>query len=246
MADAPRSSFIPKQVAQSATPGRVKKRRVFNNISFFGSLFLGVTLLLAVGTFAYKYYIGTTLTAAQETLATERGRFSEADFAVVYALNRHLDAARYLLDRHSAPSKIFGALEESTKVSVQYTDFELRRMASGDLTITLDGATDTFGKIVLQNLQYVEQDILRNATVTGVSFAADSEEEQEVLTDSEVIFKVSTSLPVSDVGYTAPEFAPPVVEELPIEEESVEEVDDTVSETETEEEVLDSESESTL
>ena len=243
MADAPRSSFIPKQVAQSATPGRVKKRRVFNNISFFGSLFLGISLVLAVGTFAYKYYINSTLGSAQEMLATERERFSEADFNTVYALNRHLDAAKYLLDRHSAPSKIFAALEESTKASVQYTDFDLRRMISGDITISLDGATDAFAKIVLQNLQFVEDDILQNAAVTGVTLAADAEE-GEVIAGGEVIFKVSTNVPVSDIGYTAPDrSAPePVVEEVP-EEESTEEVDSTIPETE---EVLDSEPETAI
>jgi len=238
MADAPRSSFIPKQVAQSATPGRVKKRRVFNNISFFGSLFLGVSLVLALGTFGYKYYIGTTLDGAREMLATERGRFSEADFNVVYALNRHLDAAGYLLERHSAPSKVFAALEESTKASVQYTAFELRRTAVGDITITLDGATDDFAKILLQNLQYREDDILMHSSVTGISLGGD--EGEEIVTSSgEVSFKVSADVSASDIGYTVPVAAPtPIIEEeIPVVEDAGEE------EIPVEEEVLEDEPE---
>ena len=213
MADAPRSSFIPKQVAQNATPGRVRKRRTFNNLAFVGNLFLGISILLAVGTFAYKYYITTTLEDARAQLEAEQGRFSEADFNTVYAFNRHLDAAEFLLDRHSAPSKIFAALEESTKQSIQYTDFELRRSTGGDITVTLDGATDAFGKIVLQNLQYVQSDILRGATVTGVSLGAEAE--GEVVSDEEVIFKVSSNVSATDIGYTAPVVVQPVVEEVP-------------------------------
>jgi len=215
----------------------VRRRRIFNNVSFFGALFLGISLLLSAGTFGYKYLIQNSLDNARALLATEKGKFSEADLNIVASLNQHIDAAKFLLDRHAAPSKVFAALEESTKESVQYTEFLLRRHSSGNVTVMLKGATNEFGKIALQNLQYVEQDILKGAVVTGIAFAVDSEEDTESVSDEQIIFNVSTSVSVSEVGYTAaPEIAEPSpVEEIEVlegEDTDVEEGEDTVPKTE--------------
>ena len=202
MANVPRSSFIPKQVTQSATPKKVRHTRVFSIVGFVAGFLLILSLALSAGVFIYKGIVARELSAQQQALASERGKFNEADMAEVRSFNERILLARSLLDGHIAPSKVFAALENSTKQSVRYTDFSFTRRPSGDVSLELSGVTDAFAKVALQSLENSEDFILKDMAVAEVSIESQGEEgaEGETVSSSgrkSIIFNLVSNIPAS-------------------------------------------------
>lgn len=205
MANVPRSSFIPKQVT-SATPKKVRHTRVFSVLAFGSSALLIVSLLLSVGVFIYKNIEQSNLEKEQAALASARSQFDEQDMAEVRSFNKRIELARSLLEGHVMSSKIFKALESSTKQSVQYTSFTYVRRPSGDVSIDLFGVTDDFAKVALQSLENSEDFILKDAAVTevGISLGAGSEESTPVTAGTKrVSFKIVANVPASKILFDA-------------------------------------------
>ena len=198
MANAPRSSFIPKQVTTSAIPKKIRHTRVFSILGFISAALLLVSLLLSAGIFVLKDLEQRKLTERQDTLTAERGKFNEADIAEVRNFNARIELARTLLDAHVAPSKIFDTLEINTKQSVQYTSLEYVRRPSGDISLDLIGVTDDFAKVALQSMQYSEDFILKDMMVTEVGLSLGGIEEGQVSGGTKTVnFKIASNVDAS-------------------------------------------------
>lgn len=204
MESTPRSSFIPRQAMAGAIPQKVRSRQSLNLVNIAVRVLFVAALLSAAGLFGYKLYLERALASEQAELRTLGAQFSANQLESVYAFDAKLKLGQALLDAHLSPSKIFTALEEATKASIQYTSFKYTRDQSGETTITIDGVTDDFGKVALQKMAYSNHTLLDTVTVTNVSLSTGG----AGTIGSEVVFSITATLPVSDIAYEAPMMEP--------------------------------------
>lgn len=223
MADSPRSSFIPKQ-ATSAVSSRTNPRKRFNVFGLIATVLLLGALVLAGGTYFFKNYTLQQLEAEKVRLADARGKFNEADIVAVRELDRKLNAANFLLERHISPSKIFDTLELTTKTTVQFAGFSLQRLPSDDVSITLIGATEEFKSVALQKMQFGSDPIFSSSIFTELASNAlviDEEGIQEASEEAQdipgVSFNVTGTVAASRLRYSGIGFeqTAPAAEEVP-------------------------------
>lgn len=212
MADAPRSSFIPKQIT-GTTPVTVRRKRVFSVVSFITGVLLVGSILAAGGVFLYRSYLERGLAEQRDALNAEYRKFDESEIASVKTFDRRLRLAEYLLAQHTSPSSLFDALEVNTKSSVQYTKFSYERRPSGGITLGITGVTDEFEKVSLQWMAYLRDEVLADATLTRLVLGEEElpeefEEGVPALTDSQVAFELRANFDVSQIPYTAPSGGP--------------------------------------
>jgi hypothetical protein len=207
MAEVPRSSFIPKQ-AKTAVSSRVQKKRRFNVLGFISMTLLLASLVLAGGTYLYKDYTQKQLTQEKQALADARGKFNESDIASVRELDARFRAANYLLSNHLAPSKIFDALETTTNQNVQFKNFSFSQLTSGDVSVTVDGATDAFKSVALQALAFGQNALFKDAVFTKLSNNAqtnlngtDSNAPAPSQQNPEISFNVTGSISPALIAY---------------------------------------------
>ena len=167
MADIPRSSFIPKQTS-GAVPTRVKKKRRFHALSYSATVVLIVSLALGGGTYFYKDYLQSDLQSEKQALEAERNRFNQGDIASVQELDYKLSVAKLLLDTHISPSKIFDALELTTRESIQFTNFSFTQQPGQSVALTITGGTEEFKSVALQALTYGADALFSGADITSI------------------------------------------------------------------------------
>ena len=242
MAEAPRSSFIPKQTS-SAVPSSVRRKRRFHAFNFLASALLALSLALGAGSYFYRNYAGKQLEQAKSDLSFESERFSENDIAEVREFDRTLEAARLLLDNHISPSKIFDALELKTMDRVQFSSFSFQQRPSQDVTLTVEGGTEEFKTVALQALQFGDDPLLSDAVFTDLGTQGASVEALEAgqTQPSEshrisfsVIGDIASSLLVFEPGSfgSKPSFVEPVTEDTSSDVPENEEEDEQPNSTE--------------
>jgi hypothetical protein len=214
MANAPRSSFIPRQVT-GITPQSIRRKRVFSIFGFLSVVLLLASLLASGALFAYERYISGQLDSEKAALAAEYAKFDESDIASVRSFDSRLQVVKTLLDSHLAVSKIFDALEANTKESVQYSAFSYQRRPSGNATLSITGVTDDFSKISLQWAAYLKNTMLANAILTKIALGSVSDDStvqggaQAASSDGtpaaavpQVGFSLVANLSASDLAYS--------------------------------------------
>jgi len=210
MAEAPRSSFIPKQT--NASLGKKKKRRwhfsIFRIVSYV--LFFSV-LLLAAGMFFYKDYTLKELAEERATLNEERLRFNTEDITRVRSFDLKLKAVEYLLDNHRSPSRVFDELEFNTVEPVMYTEFTYTRTADG-ANVTISGATPELRTLAAQALTFSGSEVFTDRTLSGIGDRLEgvpgSEDEEGAASPEgvdlpDVTFSVTAAIPGSALAYSS-------------------------------------------
>jgi voltage-gated potassium channel Kch len=190
-------------------------------LGFIATLILVGTLILAGGSYFYGEYAKKGLEEQKRALESERSRINEADITRLRELNQRIDAAFFLLNRHLSPSKIFDALELSTKEPVQFSAFTYERRDSGNVTLTLAGATEAFQIVSLQALQFGRDAVLKNSAVTAlaegsVDTSGDTKKVENSTSDvPKVSFSILADVAAANIGYDGRNFInePAVVDE---------------------------------
>jgi len=163
---------------------------------------LAAAVLGAGGLYGYVYYLQGKFESQQNALSGEYAKFDDAKFGVVQSADEQLRAARYLLDRHTSPSKIFAALEDNTKESVQYTNFSYERRASGNVTLNIEGVTSEFGKVSLQWTQYLRDQVLAEVVMTKIALDPAKADAEEANPNAEVGFSLAANILAENIPYT--------------------------------------------
>lgn len=188
-----------------AIPKKVRSRRSFSILTLVVRILFIAALLSAAGLFGYKIYLERDLVAQKEALTAASMRFNQTELDSVTAFDNKLQVAVDLLDVHVAPSKIFTALEETTKSSIQYTGFNYARGIDGSAVVTIDGVTNKLGSVALQEAAYAENDLLDGVTITEVTLGTSDE-------GGGVEFSIVARLSGGDFAY---ENIAPLVETVP-------------------------------
>lgn len=203
MVDIPRSSFIPKETS-AAIPTRIKRRRTFHVFNFLASALLVVAILLAGGTYFYKYTLDNKLVSVKEQLREQTNLFSEERLAEVRAFDRQLRAAQYLLDKHLAPSKIFTALEKDTVDRIRFTSFLYEFNYPFDVLMDIQGATEEFKTVALQSNEFRRDTLFEKGIFTDLGTSDVSTPDDEPSTndnDGKVNFTVKGPVLLEMLSY---------------------------------------------
>lgn len=169
-----KTSFIPKQSLQEeVSHSSVRKKRSFGGGFSFGSLVSTVVFLAALGAsaglFLYEQYLDRSIVDKQQTLERAREAFQPALIRELQRLDNRITAAQNILDRHIAPSSIFGVLEGSTLQTVAYTEFSYKGEPSGAISLTMKGSARDFASVALQTDAYSEDPFIKDPVVSDIA-----------------------------------------------------------------------------
>lgn len=218
MAYIPGSSFIPKETTVGATPKVVKRKRTFHIIGFIASVLLVLSLLTALGTFGYRKYLEGRLLTVQSELTQKKSEDMESRLKEIAIFDRQINIAKYLLDNHIAPTRIFTALESLTKETVVYSSFDYAYDPGNIAQLDVTGGTEELTSVAVQKIEFTAKDLFDEFTVKDITFglaeAVDGAPAQE--SDEAVAFSIEGSLDKDVIEYTGerePSSAPSLIPE---------------------------------
>lgn len=160
------NSFIPKQAAFKGV--RNNKKRRFFIFQYVAYAVFFVTLLAAIGIFAYQQYLQTELEEAKSALELERGAFSQSDIERVKELDARLNIVTERFAGHSSVYQVLSAVEDVVAANVRFTDFEYIRLASNTGELKLSGQGPIFEDVVFQELVLGRSAVLSRSEITSL------------------------------------------------------------------------------
>ncbi len=172
MVDTPRSSFIPRETP-GMTPDRVRRRHTFHVLGFIGSALLVGSILSAGLVFFLTSSAESDLEDAKRSLNEKKALFDSSRVAEMEEFDRRLKAAESLLKNHISPLHIFSALEDRTKEKVQFSTFALERTSATEILVSLEGTTEEFKTLALQEKGFGDDTILKNIVFKEVATKGD-------------------------------------------------------------------------
>lgn len=148
-----KTSFIPKKpmVVERPSSGR--------SIGFFTiiSIFILFTVLIATGIFYfYKGVVEKDITAKEKSLALAKNGFEPSKIEELKVLDKRLQAASEILDRHIAITPVFQALSAITMKTIRYTSFSYSLADQKDsktprVVVKIKGSAVGYRSIALQS-----------------------------------------------------------------------------------------------
>jgi hypothetical protein len=117
------TSFIPKKPVSSTSLGGVSSETAVNIVTLGATVFLIFTIIASGGLFAYKYYLNSQRTLAEETLREAIKTFELDKTQDLIDMNARLVATNDLLEKHVVVSKLFLLLHEETLKNIKFDDF---------------------------------------------------------------------------------------------------------------------------
>lgn len=196
----PRSSVAP-QGAPGAIPQLVQKKQTFRLFGFIAMLMLVAAVAGSAGVYLYEIYLGNKLADAQQVLAAnalQSDTVSE-NIAELELFEQKLETAALLLDDHIAPSKIFAALENVTKGSVQLSAFKYSYDPGVQALVEFSGETRVLPSVAEQNLELMKNTLFNEFVIEEVAIEPENE-----TTPAAVRFVASGELRKELFRYTAP------------------------------------------
>lgn len=180
------TSFIPKEALT------VERERGSIGLFMLITLFLFVVSLLAAGgVVAYTQVLNKTLADNKAQLEIQKGAFDPATIADLMRLDSRIEQSKQLLSKHVAPSAIFDLLSQDTLINVQFTSFDYKYDDTGAVSITMDGAADSFATIALQSDAFGKSSALKDVIFSKIS----------IDTHGRVNFTVNASVDPSFISY---------------------------------------------
>ena len=126
------SSFIPRGPITSATAAPIPRTPAKKGLlSFLAVIIFSVSVLAAVGTFGYKFYLNYRIDQMGADLETARAALQPEIIRELTRADNRLISAKNLISNHHILSPLFGFLEVSTPKSVRFNDFNYIMTAQG-------------------------------------------------------------------------------------------------------------------
>jgi len=202
------TSFIPQSPVRASkkTPG-VRRVYLFTYITlifFFG------TLLAIAGVFFWDLSIDQQLSKVKADLALERESFNQADLEQVRELEKRMNTAYGILNRHVSVHSIIDALEKTTLAPVQLLTLDYIKDTNNTLELSVTASAPDFNTSIFQREVVSGSNILAGAEFSEIAFTNAESAGAQVTSDSveEVTFTITKQLSTSDIPYLAPSLAP--------------------------------------
>lgn len=154
------TSFIPKKTVIES-PKKIRSGGgVVNLISFI--IFI-VSLISAGGAYFYRESVKTNIEEYKRSLAVAKNQFEPSLITELQILDKRLNAATTILDKHIAVSPIFVLLEEVTLPTVRYSDFSYEVDTTTNLVnVTMKGEAKGYNFIALQADLFDDNKFIKN------------------------------------------------------------------------------------
>ena len=145
------SSFIPKgpitATASSISMGqREKGKGLFYSLSL---VIFGISIVLAMGVFGYKYYLKYSIKQMGNDLENARATLQPELIDELTRLDNRLVSAKELIAKHQILLPLFEFLEVSTAKAVRFNDFTYL-MTDGGLELTMKGEARGYTALAFQ------------------------------------------------------------------------------------------------
>jgi len=154
------TSFIPKKTMVE-NPKRIKSGGGFFNLIAF-VLFLA-SLLSIGGVYFYRNSIQNDIEEYRDSLIRARGSFEPGLIRELQILDKRLNAANTILDKHVAVTPIFVLLQEITLPTVRYSDFTYSLDERSNLVnVEIKGESRGYHFIALQADLFSKNKFIKN------------------------------------------------------------------------------------
>ncbi|MDQ5883135.1 MAG: hypothetical protein QG654_47 [Patescibacteria group bacterium] len=114
------TSFIPKK---TVIEGPKKIRSGGGVVNLFSFIIFIAALISVGGAYLYRESVKTDIDEFKKSLAIAKNQFEPSLITELQILDKRLNAATSILDKHVAVSPIFVLLQDSTLPTVRYSDF---------------------------------------------------------------------------------------------------------------------------
>ncbi len=185
-------SFIPKEKESFELPNQAR------STALDPLVLIGITVFLAVlavwtGMVLYGRYVEAETAVLERTLKQEERLLNEKVVEHLLATDRQFSAARRLVDRHLAPSRVFTILEDRTVDGLRYTSFSYEGAPDGgEAVVSLAGEAGNFSAVVEQSEILAQAPEITQSQFSGLDRDRES---------GRIRFSLELSLPISDLRY---------------------------------------------
>lgn len=148
--------YIPRpsnQAPINAIPNIVKKKYTFRVFGVIATLMLTSSFLSLFGVFAYRMYILKQLGTAKEELVKMSGGDATSSINDIERFHEKIYNAQRLIDNHLAPSKLFSAIENETKQTIQITSLSYTYDPGFQARLEMKAGTHDYMSVALQDIQ---------------------------------------------------------------------------------------------
>jgi hypothetical protein len=166
------TSFVPKQPV--STDNRHYSSGGNNVLLIVASIILGITLVIAAGTFIYsKYLTGAESAKAAQVLAAQQS-ISQDKVDQFIRLRDRLTASKTLINQHVALTQFFNLLETISVQNVHFDGVDIVVADDRSATIAMTGEALNFNALAAQSNVFASQKYIKSAIFTGISVNKDS------------------------------------------------------------------------
>lgn len=160
------TSFIPKKPLTPTVSGYKSSSNYLTIICV--AIFLG-TLAFGGGVFVYKLSVEREIVYQLDQLQKAKSEFDVNFIKEATRLNTKIAAVKTLIDKHQAPSAVFGLLQETTLETVRFNNFKYSTDKSkGTITIDASGVGLGYPSIVLQSDEFGKTGALKDVVFSSV------------------------------------------------------------------------------
>lgn len=117
-----KTSFVPKRPVASALPAQTVRAPGILNL--LGFVLLIASLLSAGGVYVFRAKTVRDVAEAKQSLVRAKNAFEPSFIEELKSLDRRIESANLILDKHYVVTPVFRALEEITLPNVRYTNFD--------------------------------------------------------------------------------------------------------------------------
>lgn len=166
------STFIPKGPLSAATPASSFARPATSSVSakdifsFIAHLIFGLSLLMAIGVFGYKYFLNRQIEQMNSAIESGRAALSIGTISELTRLSDRIASTKEIVEQHRIISPVFNFLMESTPRSVRFGGLDYASSKEEGMVVALQGEAKSYA--ALANL---EQAFEKNQSFKAVSFS---------------------------------------------------------------------------
>ena len=186
------TSFVPKQ------PVSTDKRRFSsggnNVLLIIASVILALTIIAAIGMFAYVQFLNKAETAKAAQIVQAQKKVSQDSVNQFIRLRDRLAAARGIINQHVALTQFFNLLETITLQNVHFDGVDIAVADDRSAQIMMTGEAKDFNALAAQSTVFANQKYIKSAIFSGIS----------INKDNSVAFNVTANLDPAIVVETIP------------------------------------------
>jgi len=170
-------SFIPQKRRSGFSRGGPDVLTLSAYIIFF------ITITVAGGLFGANYFLTADIKAKADKVDKVDDVFPQSEFDNFRRLDIRVQDGSSMIDRRLSPSRVFGLLNDSTAINVQFNDFSYRASPGGGAEVSMRGETDSFGAAAFQLVEFRKSNAITSVDISDLS-----------LSDNRIRFQVRANL----------------------------------------------------